>query len=259
MGLIWALLVGAVLGITMYTLLYHRMIASYRQGYKERVFAEMINELGSQYSYKVDGQISDEVIRSSCLFFGFNKKQCEDLIAGKFDRYEFEMAEIRLFNELKSERVDRGGGLQYIFKGLFFVGTIPMSFPTKVWILSKNHPKTYGEDRVQKHWQKIELKHLAFRKEYLAYAEDKDIAYQILPDSILDVIVQTREAVVDDKMRLELSFQGNQVFLSISTTRELFEPPIKTSILDKEDFKANFKYLVNTTRLLQQLTLVRSQ
>ena len=62
----------------------------------------------------------------------------------------------------------------------------------------------------------------------------------------------------EDKMRLELSFQDNQVYLSISTRRELFEPPIKTPVTDLEDFKSNFKYLVNTTGLLQRLTLVNN-
>jgi hypothetical protein len=163
---------------------------------------------------------------------------------------------MQLFKMTKSKSADRGGGMHFIFKGIFFVGIIPLKFPTKIWILSKNHPETYGESRIKDHWQKVELKHLAFRKEYQVYAERKEIAYQILQDSILDMILKIRDEIVEEKMRLELSFQERQVFLSVSTRKQLFEPPIKTPVTDLEDFKANFKYLVNTTGLLHKLTLV---
>ena len=93
--------------------------------------------------------------------------------------------------------------------------------------------------------------------EYDVYAEKKELATQILQDSILETILSAKENVVDKNMRLELSFQANMVYLSISTLKELFEPPIKTPVTDIDDFKANFKYLANSTSLLQQLTLVK--
>jgi hypothetical protein len=260
MDLFWGLLLGAVLGITFYTILHHKMIGAYRKNYKLKVFHELVSELGNNYSYAVDGMIDDEVIRESGIFHKFTKVKCEDMIEGTFDDYSFHMAETNLwFDSVRNERHTQSGGAHsYIFKGLFFVGEIPLSFPTAIWILSKDHPKVHPISRVQEDWQKVRVDHSAFRLEYDVYASDKEMAAQILQPGILDTIIKAKENVVDSKMRFELSFQNNKVYISISTIKELFEPPVKTPVTDKEDFKANFKYLVNTTGLLQQLTLVKS-
>jgi len=255
LGIMSPILFGAM-GIGAYTVLYHRLKKDYRQDYKDKIFKELVEELGHQYTYNLNGEILDKTIVDSGLFHEFNKKQSEDLITGNLDDHSFQMVEMQLFKMTKSKSADRGGGMHFIFKGIFFVGIIPLKFPTKIWILSKNHPETYGESRIKDHWQKVELKHLAFRKEYQVYAERKEIAYQILQESILDMILKIRDEIVEEKMRLELSFQERQVFLSVSTRKQLFEPPIKTPVTDLEDFKANFKYLVNTTGLLHKLTLV---
>lgn len=259
------LLLGVVLGITFYTILYHKMIGSYRKNYKLKVFDALVSELGNNYSYAVDGKIDDEVIRESGIFHKFTKVKSEDLIQGKFDEYSFQMLETNLWYH-KRKHDDRqwrdsntGEAYSYIFKGLFFVGKIPLSFPTDIWILSKDHPKVHPVSRVQEGWEKVRVDHSKFRLEYDVYAADKEMAAQILQPGILDTIIKAKESVVDPKMRLELSFQNNTVYISISTLKELFEPPMKTPVTDKEDFKSNFKYLVNTTSLLQQLTLQNLQ
>jgi len=260
MGLFWGILLGAVLGITAYTLMYHRIIGDYRKNYKRKVFHALIEELGSNYQYTIDGKFEEEVIRSSGIFHEFTKVRCEDLIEGQFDNYSFQMAETNLWYEAvrNKNHTERGGSYSYIFKGLFFAGKIHLVFPTSIWILSKDHPKVHPISRVKEGWQKVRVDHSGFRLEYDVYAQDQELARRILPESILDSIMKIRERIVDKNMRLEISFQQSDVYISISTMKELFEPPVNTPATDKETFADNFKYLVNTTGLLQQLTLVKS-
>lgn len=259
MGVLFGLLLGAALGITMYTLVYHRMIADYRKNYKTKVFHELIEELGPNYQYTIDGKFEAALLRKSGIFHEFTKVKCEDLIEGNFDNFSFKMAETNLWlDTVRNEKhTERGGAYSYIFKGLFFMGKMPIEFPSSIWIFSKDHPKVHPVSRIKDGWEKVRVNHSAFRLHYEMYTQNKASAIQVIPDGILDVILETKEKVVDKNMRLELSFQQNTVFLSISTIKELFEPPIKTPITDKEDFTANFKYLVNTIHLLQQLTLVK--
>ena len=263
MTIFWGVLLAAVLGITFYTLMYHRMIGDYRKNYKTKVFRELVEELGPSYKYTADGNLDDELMKNSGIFHEFTKVKSEDLIEGHFDNHSFQMAETNLWYHKRKDDdrpwrdSDRGEAYSYIFKGLFFVGKIPQKFPTSIWILSKDHPKVHPVSRVRDGWQKVRVDHSAFRLEYDIYAEDKEIAQQILQASTLDIIMETKEKVVDPNMRLELSFQQNNVYLSISTIKELFEPPVQTPVTDKADFMANFKYLVNTTGLTQQLTLVK--
>jgi hypothetical protein len=259
MGAFWGLLLGAVLGITIYTLMYHWMIADYRRNYKTKVFHELIEELGSNYQYTMDGKLEEELLKKSGIFHEFNKVKCEDLIEGNFDNYSFKLAETNLWiDTVRNEKhTHSGGAYSYIFKGLFFMGKIQFEFPTPIWIFSKEHPKVHPVSRVKDGWEKVKVNHSTFRLHYDIFSQNKDLATQVMQDGILDVILETKEKVVDKNMRLELSFQQNVVFLSISTLKELFEPPVKTPVTDKKDFSANFKYLVNTTHLLQQLTLVK--
>ena len=263
LGGLLGLIVSAALGISFYTILYHKTIDNYRKNYKIRVFQELVNELGDRYKYTVDGSLDDNVLKQSGIFHEFTKSKYEDLIEGKFDTYSFQMAETNLWYEKqryegqKHRDRDAGSAQSYIFKGLFISGEIPITFPTAIWILAKKHPQVHPKSRVMEGWEKVRIDNKAFRMEYDVYAEKKELAKQILQDSILETILSAKENVVDKNMRLELSFQANMVYLSISTLKELFEPPIKTPVTDIDDFKANFKYLANSTSLLQQLTLVK--
>ncbi|MEM9671960.1 MAG: DUF3137 domain-containing protein [Cyclobacteriaceae bacterium] len=257
MGLFWGSVVSATISITVYTLLYHRAVNDFKRNYKQNIFQELIQALGPQYSYDMDGNLEEDIMKESGLFHQFNSVKCEDLIQGDFDRYAFQMGEINLWYNWANNKndVDRGGATSYIFKGLFFVGTTPVHFPLKIWILSKFTPQVHPVSRINDDWEKVEVKHLAFRKEYQVYSDNKAMATKLLQPKILETILSAREKVVEDKMRYEISFQGNQVYVSIATTKELFEPQISTPMTDFDVFAANFKFLTNTTSLLKNLNI----
>lgn len=131
-----------------------------------------------------------------------------------------------------------------------------MSFPIKVWIFSNNAQVVHTKSRIDTSWEKALLDHQAFNKEFSIYSENAEVASQLLPPTILDAILEAKSEVVEDKMCMELSFQRNLVFISISSVKDLFEPSIHKPVTAKEDFVANIKYLVSTTSLLRKLTLV---
>ena len=112
--------------------------------------------------------------------------------------------------------------------------------------------------RVKKGWQKVGVEHADFRQEYDIYADNREVAKEYLRGNILDTILETKAQIVETNMRLELSLQPQKIFISISTTKELFEPPVNSPITDKELFRDNFKYLVAVTGLLQLLTPANS-
>ncbi|WP_020529292.1 DUF3137 domain-containing protein [Flexithrix dorotheae] len=250
---IWAL------GITAYTVLYFRFKKSYSSQYKGQVLKKVIARLGNNYGYFPERKIEDEALKESGLFPEFNTTKGEDLITGQFENYAFQMAEMGLWMRKGSGRADHGGTLSYIFKGLVFVGEISLNFPVKIWIISKNAPIVSSNDRGQSDWKRVAVFHKSFNKEYQVFSTDSQIAKKLLPAHILSTIIQVKEEIAEEKMRMELSFQGNKIYLSISTSKELFEPPLKTPVTDFDNFYANFKYLVNTTGLLQKLTLVKNE
>jgi len=260
LDLFWGLLVSAAIGITVYTLLYHRAVNDFKRSYKLNIFQELIQALGPQYSYDMDGNLEEDIIKESGLFHQFNSVKCEDLIQGNFDQYAFRMGEINLWYNpaIKQNDVERGGATSYIFRGLFFVGNTPVHFPLKIWILSKYTPQVHPVSRVQAHWEKVEVKHLTFRKEYQVYSDNQAMATKLLQPEMLETILSARKKVVEDKMRYEISFQGNQVYVSIATTKDLFEPQISTPMTDFDVFAANFKFLTNTTSLLKNLNISKN-
>ena len=250
---LWVLIPSALIGLTIYTILYNRYISSYRRNYKKKIFSELVSVLGDGFSYDFNGKISIDELRKSGIFHQFTKMLSEDLITGRFDGYSFEMAEANLYYD---EAGSKGGASSYIFKGLFFAGQIPFTFPTKIWILSEHGPKVHPVSRIQDDWQKVDMTDIEFEEEYDLFAENAEVAKKLVKNSILQTILDLKSEVAEKDMRLELSFMENMVYISISSTKELFEPPIKKSITDKELFRSNFKFLASTTGMLQKLTLV---
>lgn len=249
-------LFAAGIGLTVFTILYHRFRKEYAQNYKEEILKSLIESLGPGYSFDANGQIPEDALRKCGLFHEFNKTKGEDLISGKFDDYQFEMAEMNLWLEKTSKKADRGSSTIFTFKGLVFVGNIKQSFPAPIWLLSKNTTHKGLKDRLQKDWKRVVTNHKAFNEEYQVFSTNTDIAKKLLPENIQENIIRSKEEINPD-MPMEFAFIENQVFISISTTVELFEPPIKTSVKDPELFKENIRYLKGTTGLLQQLTLVK--
>jgi len=257
-GIWWAAFMVAIAGLVIYAILYNKYKKSYRENYKAKIFTELVDELGFGYSYDAKGSIEESELIKSGLFHQFTKMQSEDLITGKFDTYSFKLVETNLELHKKSKGEEKKSYTIPVFKGLFFAGTIPLTFPSRVWIFSKNAPVVYTKSRILPEWKKVNIGHDVFTAEYEAYSEDAEMASQLLYPSILDTILETSRTLIDDKMSMELSFQDNSVYISISSVKDLFEPPLSIPVTDFDTFKTNFEYLAGTTGLLQKLTLVKA-
>ena len=257
-GVWWAAFIVAIAGLVIYGIFYKKYKKEYRENYKSKIFAEFVDELGHNYSYTPDGSIDENEFVKSGLFHQFTKMQSEDLITGNFETYSFKLVETNLTLHKKSKGEDKNSYTIPVFKGLFFTGSIAISFPTKIWIFSNNALTVHASNRVHTSLEKASLDHEAFNIEYSVYSENAEMASQLLPTSILDTILEVKNDLVEDKMCMEVSFQDNLVFISITAVKDLFEPPLDTPVTDFDTFRSNFNYLVGTSSLLQKLTLVKA-
>ena len=257
-GIWWVSIFVFAGGLIVYGLLYKKYLKSYRKNYKSKIFTECIDELGYRYTYDLEGALDEQEFKMSGLFQPFTSIQSEDLITGKFDTYSFQMIEASLMWNKKSTDAKKSSSTSMVYKGLFFAGTISLTFPTKIWILSKKVLGFHARNRISSQWDKVTLDHATFSKEHEVYSENGAMASQVLQTAILDTILETKQTLAEERITMELSFQNNRVFISISSGKDQFEPPLSVPVTDFETFKANFNYLAGTTGLLKKLTLVKT-
>ncbi len=255
----WLIAVIVVAGIIMYAFSYRRLIKPYRDEYKTKIFTVMVATLGTGLSYDQYGKIDEALIRKSGLFPEFDTVKSEDVIKGDFDQYSFTQAEISLYYDKPDKRPESGGAYRWLFRGLFFAGQTKETFPADLWILAKDRPLGNELKEITSNLHEVPVNgHKDFTKNFKVYSRDVEAATRMLQENDLNKIMIIKDEAIDDEVYMDFSFIGNQVFIAISSAKDLFEPPIRDSITDFEIFKSNFKYLANTTGLMHHLSLAKT-
>ena len=242
-GFGWVVMIG-IAGMFAFIIGKAQFTKKYKNDYKAHILKEMVSSLGSSYTYNPQGKIDESLLFKSHLFQKYEKVICEDLIEGSFTKYSFQQAEINLSSEGMR---GQGSGPKIKFNGLFFVGKLSLSFPVKMWIYSKNPFNVFATGDLQK----IDPDNEDFNSLFVVYAEESKADVDVLPKSMLDSLVNIQRELADDI--LNLSFIDNNVFISISSDKALFEPSLHVPVTDFEKFTADFKYLKFTTGFLEQL------
>ena len=255
----WFIVAVVIVCFVIYGFSYRRLIKPYRDNYKTKIFKVMVATLGSGLSYDQYGKIDEGLIRKSGLFAEFDTVKSEDVIKGDFDQYSFTQAEISLYYDKPDKRPDSGGAYRWIFRGLFFAGKTKETFPADLWILAKDRPLGNELAEITSNLQEVPVSgHESFTSSFKVYSHDVEAATNMLKDNDLNKIMIVKDEAIDDEVYIDFSFIGNEVFIAISSAKDLFEPPIRDSIVDFDIFKSNFKYLANTTGLLHHLSLAKA-
>jgi len=240
----WVVAIG-IAGVVAYLIGRVKLQKKYRMDYKANILEVMVSTLGTNYSYDPNGKIDKELMQTSKLFKKFNKIDCEDLIEGKFEKYSFRQAEISL--DYHIEGTNQGGSTKNIFRGLFFVGTLPISFPANIWVYPKVQVDKSAHDKVQV----VETNNKNFSDVFIAYSDVDQPTASLLPTSMLDNMVDIYQKFQGERMKF--AFIENNVIVAIHSDKDLFEPSMKIPVTDFETFKADFRYLKLTTSLVNQL------
>ena len=184
-----------------------------------------------------------------------NRYKGDDLVSGRVGETKIRFCELNA--EYKSGS-GKNSSTRTVFKGLFFIGDFNKDFSCQMVVLPDTAEKFLG--RIGQKLQSmnlardklIKLDDPEFEKYFVAYSNDQVGARYILSTSLMKRIVDFKKR---SNRNIHLSFVGSMVFVSISYTRNLFEPRIFRTLLDFEPIREYFEDLQLAIGIVDDLNL----
>ena len=206
-------------------------IEPYRQAYKERVLAPLVEEVLPGFEHDPAAGISEETYLASRLFPSRpDRYSSEDRFSGELEGVPLTFAEVHAQEE--HEDCDEGGcdtSYSTIFKGLFAVAEFPKKFAGTVLVYPDCSEKLLGHlsrglQRLGGRFrglQLIKLEDPEFERRFVVYADDPVTARYVLSTSLMEALRRFR----DRHGQIYASFIDGTLYLAVPLHTDLFEPP----------------------------------
>lgn len=224
--------------------------------YKQDVIREIVAFLSKDLNYSPSSRISESDFDRSKIFLKSpDRYNGDDLVQGKIGE-----TDVR-FSELNAEYVttDSKGRRSYhrIFKGVFFIADFNKNFIGETMVLEDTAESIFG--KLGSWFQKmnisrpklVKLEDPVFEKEFAVYGTDQVEARYILTPAMMSRIMDFKNKTGT----VNLSFLHSNVYIAISVSKNLFEPPFFKSMLDTKLVKEYFNYLVLCLEIVEDLDL----
>jgi hypothetical protein len=227
-----------VLGVLGMAAAWWLLTRRFRREFKLRIIGPLVRFVSPDLSYDPDGSIPRHDFVASSLFLqGIDRYRGEDLVSGHVDRTAIRFSEIHA--EYKTTTRDSKGHTQTqwhtIFKGLFFVADFNKHFSGRTVVLPDQAERLLG--RLGKTLQSlsigrdplVKLEDPEFEKAFVVYGSDQTEARYILSTSLMRRLLEYQQRA---GARLYAAFVHSNLYLGLSTRRNLFEPRLFRSLLD---------------------------
>ena len=206
-------------------------IEPYKQAYKDRVLAPLVEAILPGFSHDPDAGIDEETYLASRLFpTRPDRYHTEDRFSGELEGVPLTFAEVH--SEEEHEDCDDDGcdtSYTTIFKGLFAVAEFPKKFAGTVLVYPDRSEKLLGHlsrslQRLGGRFRGLELIKLEdpeFERRFVVYSDDPVTARYVLSTSLMEALRRFR----DHYGRIYASFLDGTLYLAVPVREDLFEPP----------------------------------
>lgn len=244
-------------------------VAPYRTNYilnfKKEVFSTFVKALYPRVYYAPDNYLPSSLFRRSELFGSYDDYHGEDYFEGKTEGgCSFKFSELDITDT--ETTTDSDGDTQTttttVFKGLFFVLSVPNRVNGRIQVLPDRAESTFG--KIGKFFQKnlgaffqrsnlVYMEgHPEFEKEFVVYSKNEDEVYRILSPNLLQAIYDLRYKW---NAKLRISFIDQQMYVAMPTNKDFFYPDIKRSILEDNLLKELYDELALCFSVIENLSL----
>lgn len=242
-GVIGLVIWGVIAGI-IYQCTAGKRKALYLSRFKGQVIQEIANRLHPGMQYAPGQGISEATFDGSGIFSrSSDRYQSEDGFRGIIGKTDVFFSEVHA--EYKSTTRDSKGNTRTtyhtIFDGLFMVADFHKHFRSPVLVLPDVAEKSLGilgkklqSFRPFSDAKLVYMEDPEFEKQFVVYGSDQVEARYILSTSMLRRILDLREKWQDN---VHLHFRNSTALIAISNKKNLFEPKLKHSALDKSQIK----------------------
>ena len=244
------MLIMCLIGVFFWT----RYSDRYLDDFKEKVIGEIISFIHPSVVYKPMGFVSKREYKASGLFRRrFSHFDGDDYWQSVYNGVAFHCSEITSWYE-------DSGGVENIFKGLFFVANISNSFcgGTYIWIKGKAQLlKSIADERYRMYplpnIVKINAGNIAFDKLYSIYTTNTSEASVILSQNMLNQMLLIKEKLEKD---IVFSFVAGKCYIAVPFEENLLEPT-KKGVRDKQEIKNYFYTILLVFNIIRKLELNR--
>lgn len=228
--------------------------------YKNNVIKKLVYSIDEGLSYKpLGGFPKTQYLRSELFKRRPDRYKAEDLVEGTVGQTKICFSEIKSEYKTKSgSGKDRKTEWHTIFEGIFFEADFNKDFATKTFILPDYLERTLGF--IGKKLQSlnmgrpplVKLEDPEFEKYFAVFGEDQVEARYILSTSLMQRLT---EFAKKRKLPVYISFVENSVFIAIYEIKNLFEPRIFRTNLNKEMILEYYNMLELVVGLVEDLNL----
>lgn len=235
-----ALLVLLVLGLIAVGVAYHLLTGDFVKKFKRTVIGGIVRFFDPSLRYNPEGGVSQSQFQASRIFLqGIDRYSREDGVAGALDKTRIEFSEVHA--EYKTTTTDKDGHRHEhwhtIFRGLFFIADFNKDFKGLTVVVPDVAERALGKwlgqmlqsINISRQGQLIKLEDPEFERLFAVYGDDQIEARYILTPALMQRIVEYRKHTGRD---VSLSFNRSNIYVAVSSDKNMFEPRLFRSLLD---------------------------
>jgi hypothetical protein len=249
-----AILINGILG-SIFIPRFFKLKKVLKDKYKEEIIKEMVSFIDPSLTYNSTSFISQHEFSNSKIFLRkIDRYMGDDLVVGNIGKTEVRFSELNALYETKDKE-----GTKYVslFKGIFFIADFNKDFVGETIVLPDTAEKLFG--KLGTMFQKmnvsrpdlVKLENPDFEKAFVVYGTDQVEARYILTPALMERIMGFQKK----SGKIYLSFLHSKVYIAISLSKNLFEPPLFRSMLNYKLVEDYFKYLMLIVNIVEDLDL----
>lgn len=222
--------------IALSTFIYKYFRKEYAREFKLQVIKPLIGKIDEDLVYSPNLHVSKSLFNRSMLFKFPDKFNGNDLILGEIDEVKIQFSDVHAQKKYK----DNKGRTRYstIFQGLFIIAQFNKNFSGSTIVLPDFAQNSFGDligswlqSKNPNRDELIKLDNPEFEKEFVVYSNDQIESRYILTPSLMERILEFQKKSTHD---IYLSFIQDHIHIAIDYKKDLFEPTIFRTLINKQ-------------------------
>ncbi len=242
---------GLFAGIGLGALLYGWIqgpVHKYRSNVKEGIIAELVKFFG-ELTFAESKKISEKILEDSGIIPSYTTYNGSDYLSGNYDGVPMEMCEVELKQKGNKDREFT------IFRGEMFNIKLKKTFKGKTLVRKDSGFLGNAFGGMFSKLEKVKLEDPKFEKEFEVCGSDQVEARYLLTTAFMERLLTLRDTF-DKDGTIQCEFSNDHLFITIATTRDLFEAgPIEKSCLDTEDIHTFLAQMESVFQVIEVLKL----
>ena len=211
--------------------------ATYKTAFEQKIVPRILALSDEHVRCEPRAGLSLEEVGQTKLFQNGGTFESEDLITGNTNGVAFRCSGVHAKTSAPAER-GSASRRKTLFRGLLFVANYPKPFTGQTYVLPDSFGARPGDagqhlQRLRGHFSGrgalVQLEDPEFERFYAVYSDDQITARRLLTPRMTERLSEFRKKHGEN---VYISFVNGNINVAIETRKDLFEPPLRKTLLD---------------------------